>query len=239
MALLELKGLKKVYDQGKIEVPALRGIDLTVEHGEFTTIFGPSGSGKTTLLNMIGCLDKPTDGTILFDGQSLAELDKKELAMIRRFNVGFIFQSYNLIPVLTAYENVEFAIRLVNKYDKQEIRDRVLHILKAVGLEGLENRKPNELSGGQKQRVAIARALVKEPKLVLADEPSANLDSKTSEEVLAVMAKMNQELGTTFIFSTHDPLVMDYARRLIEIRDGLIAKDQRREEDAVLNEVGL
>jgi putative ABC transport system ATP-binding protein len=229
MALLELKGLKKVYDQGKIEVPALRGIDLTVEHGEFTTIFGPSGSGKTTLLNMIGCLDKPTDGTILFDGQSLAELDKKELAMIRRFNVGFIFQSYNLIPVLTAYEKVEFAIRLVNKYDKQEIRDRVLHILKAVGLEGLENRKPNELSGGQKQRVAIARALVKEPKLVLADEPSANLDSKTSEEVLAVMAKMNQELGTTFIFSTHDPLVMDYARRLIEIRDGLIAKDQRRE----------
>jgi putative ABC transport system ATP-binding protein len=229
MALLELKGLKKVYDQGKIEVPALRGIDLTVEHGEFTTIFGPSGSGKTTLLNMIGCLDKPTTGTILFDGQSLAELDKKELAMIRRFNVGFIFQSYNLIPVLTAYENVEFAIRLVNKYDKQEIRDRVLHILKAVGLEGLENRKPNELSGGQKQRVAIARALVKEPKLVLADEPSANLDSKTSEEVLAVMAKMNQELGTTFIFSTHDPLVMDYARRLIEIRDGLIAKDQRRE----------
>jgi putative ABC transport system ATP-binding protein len=229
MALLELKGLKKVYDQGKIDVPALRGIDLTVEHGEFTTIFGPSGSGKTTLLNMIGCLDKPTDGTILFDGQSLAELDKKELAMIRRFNVGFIFQSYNLIPVLTAYENVEFAIRLVNKYDKQEIRDRVLHILKAVGLEGLENRKPNELSGGQKQRVAIARALVKEPKLVLADEPSANLDSKTSEEVLAVMAKMNQELGTTFIFSTHDPLVMDYARRLIEIRDGLIAKDQRRE----------
>ncbi|NLW56500.1 MAG: ABC transporter ATP-binding protein [Firmicutes bacterium] len=228
MALLELKGLKKIYDQGKIEVPALRGIDLTVEQGEFTTVFGPSGSGKTTLLNMIGCLDTPTAGTILFDGQSLEDLDKKELAMIRRHNVGFIFQSYNLIPVLTAYENVEFAIRLVNKYDKQEIRDRVLHILKAVGLEGLENRKPNELSGGQKQRVAIARALVKEPKLVLADEPSANLDSKTSEEVLAVMAKMNQELGTTFIFSTHDPLVMNYARRLIEIRDGLIAKDQRR-----------
>ncbi len=235
MALLELKGLKKVYDQGKIEVPALRGVDLTVEKGEFTTIFGPSGSGKTTLLNLVGCLDTPTAGTILFDGQSLAELDKKELAMIRRHHIGFIFQSYNLIPVLTAYENVEFAIRLVNKYDKREIRDRVLGILRAVGLEGLENRKPNELSGGQKQRVAIARALVKEPKLVLADEPSANLDSKTSEEVLAVMAKMNRELGTTFIFSTHDPLVMAYACRLIEIRDGLIAKDQRREQDAVLN----
>ena len=235
MALLELKGLKKIYDQGKIEVPALRGIDLMVEQGEFTTVFGPSGSGKTTLLNMIGCLDTPTTGTILFDGQNLEELDKKALAMIRRHNVGFIFQSYNLIPVLTAYENVEFAIRLINNYDKREIRDRVMGILKAVGLEGLENRRPNELSGGQKQRVAIARALVKEPKLVLADEPSANLDSKTSEEVLAVMAKMNRELGTTFIFSTHDPLVMDYARRLIEIRDGLIAKDQRREQDAVLN----
>jgi putative ABC transport system ATP-binding protein len=235
MSLLELKGVRKIYDQGKIEVPALRGIDLTVEQGEFTTIFGPSGSGKTTLLNMIGCLDKPTAGTILFDRQSLEDRDKKALAMIRRHNVGFIFQSYNLIPVLTAYENVEFAIRLVNKYDKREIQERVLRILNAVGLEGLENRKPNELSGGQKQRVAIARALVKEPKLVLADEPSANLDSKTSEEVLAVMAKMNQELGTTFIFSTHDPRVMDYARRLIEIRDGLIAKDQRREPDAVLD----
>ena len=182
MALLEMKDLTKIYDQGKIEVPALRGIDLTVEAGEFTTIFGPSGSGKTTLLNMIGCLDKPTSGTISFDGQKLEDLDKKALAMIRRHNVGFVFQSYNLIPVLTAYENVEFAIRLVDKYDKTEINERVMQILEAVGLEGLEHRKPNELSGGQKQRVAIARALVKEPKLILADEPSANLDSKTSEE---------------------------------------------------------
>jgi putative ABC transport system ATP-binding protein len=228
MALLEMRGLTKFYDQGKIEVPALRGIDLTVEQGEFTTIFGPSGSGKTTLLNLIGCLDRPTAGTIIFDSQDLGGLDKKALAMVRRHYVGFVFQSYNLIPVLTAYENVEFAIRLVNKYDKKEIRDRVLQILDAVGLAGLEDRKPNELSGGQKQRVAIARALVKEPKLILADEPSANLDSKTSEEVLQVMLKMNQELGTTFIFSTHDPRVMEYARRLIEIRDGQVAKDQRR-----------
>ena len=229
MALLELQGVQKIYQQGKIEVPALRGIDLKVETGEFTTIFGPSGSGKTTLLNMIGCLDKPTNGKIRFDGEDLGELDKKGLVMIRRFNVGFIFQSYNLIPVLTAYENVEFAIRLINKHDDRELRERVMKILAAVGLEGLEDRKPNELSGGQKQRVAIARALVKEPKLVLADEPSANLDSKTSEEVLQVMVKMNQELGTTFIFSTHDPRVMDYAYRLIEIRDGLVSKDQRRE----------
>ena len=233
MALLELKGVAKIYQQGKIEVPALRGIDLKVESGEFTTLFGPSGSGKTTLLNLIGCLDRPTAGTILFDGQDLAALSKKELAMIRRKHIGFIFQSYNLIPVLTAYENVEFAIRLVDQHSDRELRDKVMRILAAVGLEGLENRRPNELSGGQKQRVAIARALVKEPKLVLADEPSANLDSKTSDEVLAVMAKMNQELGTTFIFSPHDPLVMDYARRLLEIRDGLISQDRRRDEASV------
>ena len=200
MALLELQGVRKIYQQGKIEVPALRGIDLKVETGEFTTIFGPSGSGKTTLLNMIGCLDKPTMGKIRFDGEDLGELDKKGLAMIRRFNVGFIFQSYNLIPVLTAYENVEFAIRLINKHNERELRERVMKSLAAVGLEGLEDRKPNELSGGQKQRVAIARALVKEPKLVLADEPSANLDSKTSEEVLQVMLQMNQELGTNYLF---------------------------------------
>ena len=228
MALLELKGVKKIYQQGKIEVPALRGIDLIVEKGEFTTVFGPSGSGKTTMLNMIGCLDKPSSGTIIFNGQELGELDKKGLAMLRRHNIGFIFQSYNLIPVLTAYENVEFAVRLVGKHSKRELKDMVMKILADVGLDGLEDRRPNELSGGQKQRVAIARALVKEPKLVLADEPSANLDSKTSEEVLEVMVKMNEELGTTFIFSTHDPQVMDYAHRMLEIRDGLISQDKRR-----------
>ena len=229
MTLLELTGVKKTYRQGQIEVPALRGINLIVEPGEFTTLFGPSGSGKTTLLNLIGCLDQPTSGSIIFAGRELRELDKKALARIRREKIGFVFQSYNLIPVLTAYENVEFAIRLVREHSSQEVRDRVMKSLAAVGLQGLENRKPNELSGGQKQRVAIARAIVKEPKLILADEPTANLDSKTSEEVLEVMVRMNQELGTTFIFSTHDPKVMDYARRLLEIRDGLISQDQRRE----------
>ncbi|MCG8515829.1 MAG: ABC transporter ATP-binding protein [Halanaerobiales bacterium] len=229
MSLLELKGIRKVYHQGKIEVPALRGVDLTIEEGEFTTVFGPSGSGKTTLLNMIGCLDKPSSGVITFAGRELGQLSKKDLAMLRRYNVGFVFQSYNLIPVLTAYENVEFAVRLTTKGREKELRERVMAILAAVGLEGLEARKPNELSGGQKQRVAIARALVKEPKLVLADEPSANLDSQTSTEVLEVMVKMNQELGTTFIFSTHDPQVMDYAGRMIEIRDGQISEDKRRE----------
>ena len=229
MPLLKLKGVKKIYQQGKVEVPALRGVDLEVEEGEFSTIFGPSGSGKTTLLNLVGCLDKPTVGEISFDGGKLDKLSKKELAMIRRHNLGFIFQSYNLIPVLTAYENVEFAIRLVDGKSNKEIREKVINILSAVGLEGMEDRKPNELSGGQKQRVAIARALVKEPKLVLADEPTANLDSKTSEDVLEIMLKMNKQLGTTFLFSTHDPQVMDYARRLIEIRDGMVSRDERRE----------
>jgi putative ABC transport system ATP-binding protein len=235
MKLLSLKNVSKIYNQGKIEVPALRGVNLEIDTGEFTTVFGPSGSGKTTLLNIIGCLDKPTDGIIKFDGNNIADLDKSELAAIRRKNIGFVFQSYNLIPVLTAYENVEFAVKIVDHLTKKEIRERVLKMLSLVGLEGLEDRKPNELSGGQKQRVAIARALVKEPKLVLADEPSANLDSKTSEDVLEIMLKMNKELNTTFLFSTHDPLVMDYAQRKIEIKDGLISKDERREKVDVFN----
>lgn len=234
MSLLELKGVEKIYQQGQIEVRALRGIDLKVEKGEFTTVFGPSGSGKTTLLNMIGCLDKPTRGKIFFDGSELNDMDKKELAMIRRHNIGFIFQSYNLIPVLSAYENVEFAIRLTD-IDEKEMKDKVMDILEAVGLGDMASRRPNELSGGQKQRVAIARALVKEPKLVLADEPTANLDSETSDEVLEIMLKMNEKLNTTFIFSTHDPQVMDYANRLIEIKDGQISKDKKGEDVSVHN----
>ncbi|CCU79915.1 ABC transporter, ATP-binding protein [Halanaerobium saccharolyticum subsp. saccharolyticum DSM 6643] len=229
MSLIKLIGLEKIYQQGKIEVPALRGIDMEIKSGEFTTIFGPSGSGKTTLLNMIGCLDKSTAGEIIFDGHSINDLKNKELAEIRRYNLGFVFQSYNLIPVLTAFENVEFAIRLIDKHSKKERKDKVMSLLEEVGLGDMANRRPNELSGGQKQRVAIARALIKEPKLVLADEPTANLDSETSKEVLELMKEMNQELNTTFIFSTHDPQVMDYARRLIEIKDGKISKDQRRD----------
>ncbi|MGP3778299.1 ABC transporter ATP-binding protein [Halanaerobium saccharolyticum] len=229
MSLIKLTGLEKIYQQGKIEVPALRGIDMEIESGEFTTIFGPSGSGKTTLLNMIGCLDKSTAGEIVFDGHSINDLNSKELAEVRRYNLGFVFQSYNLIPVLTAFENVEFAIRLIDKHSKKERRDKVMSLLEEVGLGDMADRRPNELSGGQKQRVAIARALIKEPKLVLADEPTANLDSETSKEVLELMKEMNEELNTTFIFSTHDPQVMDYARRLIEIKDGKISKDQRRD----------
>jgi len=227
MPLLELKKVKKIYQQGKIEVPALRGIDLTVEEGEFTTIFGPSGSGKTTLLNMIGCLDTPTEGNIHLNGSKISDLSKKELAMTRRYNIGFIFQSYNLIPVLTAFENVEFAIRLIGNLSEKEMREKVLNMLKEVGLEGKENRRPGELSGGEKQRVAIARALVKKPKIILADEPTANLDSETAQDVIKIMIKMNEELGTTFIFSTHDPQVMEKARRFINLKDGTISSDKR------------
>ncbi|NLB35268.1 MAG: ABC transporter ATP-binding protein [Elusimicrobia bacterium] len=228
MLLLELDGIKKIYRQGAREVHALRGVDLKVEKGEFTTIFGPSGSGKTTLLNMVGCLDTPTEGKLIFEGRELDLLKGKDLAAIRRKNIGFIFQSYNLIPVLTAYENVEFALRLAEEGKKDsELSERVMEILTAVGLEGLENRKPDQLSGGQNQRVAIARALVKKPGIVLADEPTANLDSKTGEEVLEVMLSMNEKLDTTFIFSTHDPAIMEYAKRRIEIKDGLISGDIR------------
>ncbi len=233
MSLLELKGVKKIYQQGKIEVPALRGVDLKVEQGEFSTIFGPSGSGKTTLLNMIGCLDTPTEGEIRLNGNKVSDLSRKALAMTRRFNIGFVFQSYNLIPVLTAYENVEFAIRLIDHTSDLQIKEKVLKILDEVGLKGLENRRPNELSGGEKQRVAIARALVKEPKLVLADEPTANLDSKNAADVVKIMVKMNKELGTTFIFSTHDPMVMEYAHRYINLKDGMISADKRKEAKGV------
>ncbi|MBF8436072.1 ABC transporter ATP-binding protein [Halanaerobiaceae bacterium Z-7014] len=228
MPLINLKNVKKIYQQGEIEVPALRGIDLEIEAAEFSTVFGPSGSGKTTLLNLIGALDKPTTGQIKINGSTINEMDKNGLATLRRNHIGFIFQSYNLIPVLSAYENVEFALRISKGGKDQGDSEKVESILDKVGLGDMLTRKPNELSGGQKQRVAIARALVKEPKLVLADEPTANLDSKTSQEVLDLMLKMNQELDTTFIFSTHDPLVMEYADRLLEIKDGNISKDERR-----------
>ena len=229
MALLELAEVKKIYQQGEITVEALRGIDLLVERGEFTTIFGPSGSGKTTLLNLLGALDKPSSGQVVINQQSINEMNKNELAMLRRNEIGFIFQSYNLIPVLTAYENVEFALKIAEGKQGKDIKKRVSNILKQVGLGEMLDRRPNELSGGQKQRVAIARALVKEPNLVLADEPTANLDSETSKEVLEIMVKMNQELNTTFVFSTHDPMVMEYANRLLEIRDGQISREERRE----------
>lgn len=228
MSLLTMKHVEKVYGQGDLQVHALQGVDLTINQGEFTTIFGPSGSGKTTLLNLIGALDRPTSGSVVFLDKPIGGMNRHEQAVHRRVNVGFIFQSYNLIPVLTAYENVEFALKITGLKDSRKIRSQVSELLDRVGLGDLMHRRPNQLSGGQKQRVAVARALVKHPKLVLADEPTANLDTKTSKEVIEVMLHMNRELETTFIFSTHDPMVMEYARRLVEIRDGNISQDTVR-----------
>ncbi len=228
MVLVKLDSVKKIYQDGEISVKALQGIDLEIAEGEFTTVYGPSGSGKTTMLNLVGALDKPSEGTVRINGSTINELDRNGLALLRRNNIGFIFQSYNLIPVLTAYENVEFALKISNGNQGNHSREKSIQILEQVGLGDMLDRRPNELSGGQKQRVAIARALVKEPRLVLADEPTANLDSQTSKEVLEIMLEMNQKLKTTFIFSTHDPMVMEYAGRLLEIRDGRITREERR-----------
>lgn len=229
MPLVKLESVNKTYAQGTLKVCAVDDVDLQINKGEFTAIAGPSGSGKTTLLNLIGCLDTPTSGSILLDGLDLSKLDRNQLADIRRLKIGFIFQSYNLIPVLTAMENVEFALTLASRDSgrKKDVRNRVMNILAQVGLKGMENRRPRELSGGQQQRVAIARALVKEPAMILADEPTANLDSDTGKSVLELMEKMNQQHGTTFIFSTHDDMVMSFSRRLITLHDGRIDTDER------------
>ncbi len=228
MPLIEARGLTREYSHGRMTVPALRGVDLDVEAGEFTAVAGPSGSGKTTLLNLIGCLDRPTRGRLVIDGDDVAGYTPSVLAGLRREKIGFVFQTYNLVPVLTAYENVELPLVLLGRHTRIEIRDRVMSMLSEVGLAGLENRRPMDLSGGQQQRVAIARALVKQPSLVLADEPTANLDSENSQAILALMKTMNETRGATYLFSSHDPLVIGYARRLVQMRDGRIVLDERR-----------
>jgi putative ABC transport system ATP-binding protein len=225
--LLRVEELKKDYKVGETIVHALRGVSTTVEKGEFTAIAGPSGSGKSTLLNLIGCLDKPTSGKVFINDEDISRYSKKELANIRRINIGFIFQTFNLIPVLTAFENVAFPLSLLGR-DESGIKEDVNQMLSDVGLGGMENRYPRELSGGQQQRVAVARALVKEPAIVLADEPTANLDSNTGSEILDLMRELNENKGATFIFSTHDPMVMDRARRLINLHDGQIDSDERK-----------
>jgi putative ABC transport system ATP-binding protein len=227
MKTVETKALYKDYGVNGIVVHALRGVDVTFDKGEFTAIVGPSGSGKSTLLHLIGCLDTPSKGDIYIDTVNTSELSKNNLAMIRRQKIGFIFQAYNLIPVLTAVENVSFPLTLLGE-SSSVIKEKSYYALKQVGLEGMENRKPKELSGGQQQRIAIARALVKKPKLILADEPTANLDSKTGAEILELMLKLNEDEKTTFIFSTHDKMVMDYATRLIYIRDGNIVQEEKK-----------
>jgi putative ABC transport system ATP-binding protein len=228
MPAVKLDNVVKSYKVGKVEVPALRGISFSIEKGEFTAIAGPSGSGKSTLLNLFGCLDKPTSGTVFVEERNIMRLSSDELAGVRNRHIGFIFQSFNLIPVLTAFENVEFPLILLKEQSASQRKNKVMSMLKSLGIEELAGRKPAEMSGGQQQRVAIARALVKNPDYVLADEPTANLDTKTGHEILDLMLKINEAIKTTFIFSTHDPKVMEMAHRLIKIRDGQIEDDSRQ-----------
>ncbi|TVQ28255.1 MAG: ABC transporter ATP-binding protein [Spirochaetaceae bacterium] len=225
--MITAQGVHKHYVDGETEVHALRGVDLTIDAGEFISIAGPSGSGKSTLLNLIGCLDSADEGEISINGTKVAGQKVAALVELRRQNIGFVFQSFNLIPVLTAYENVAMALSLLGTPDA-EIRERVMSLLRDVGLEGMEHRRPSRLSGGQQQRVAVARALIKDPAIVLADEPTANLDSETGEQLLKLMKDMNRSRGTTFVFSTHDQMVMDYADRLCRLHDGEITHDERR-----------
>jgi len=224
---VEVESVSKIYPQGETEVRALNSLSLAVQPGEFTAICGPSGSGKTTLLNLMGALDKPTSGEVRVDGQRLAELGRRDLSHLRRDRIGFVFQAYNLIPVLTAYENAEMVLRLQGT-EESDRRDRVMAVLADVGLSGLEDRRPNQLSGGQQQRVAIARAIASAPAVVLADEPTANVDSDTADRLLEIMEKLNRERGETFVFSTHDPRVLERARRVVRIVDGQIEDDQTR-----------
>lgn len=227
-AALHLEKVTKIYRKGDNEVRALDGIDLDIAQGEFLTVVGPSGSGKTTFLNIVGCLDSPTGGRIVYDGTDLGGLDEKAMSAYRRDRISFVFQSYNLIPVLTVRENVELPLLIERKLDAREIRRRAEEMIAAVGLSGKESRYPRELSGGQEQRVAIARALVKRPLVILADEPTANLDSHTAEEIVELMRRINAERGSTFVFSTHDKLVMDHARRIVTIKDGRVTTDERK-----------
>jgi len=227
-AILQLEKVTKTYKKGDNEVHALGGVDLSIESGEFLAIVGPSGSGKTTLLNIVGCLDSPTSGRVLYDGKPLGGMKEDQLSAYRKKHISFIFQSYNLIPVLTVRENVELPLVIERKLSKAETRARADKVIAEVGLAGLEERYPRELSGGQEQRVAIARALVKDPYIVLADEPTANLDSVMAEEIVDIMRGINRTSNATFIFSTHDTLVQKHARRIVTIRDGIVHSDERK-----------
>ncbi len=228
MNIIEIKNLKKTYNDSEVEVHAVNGVNLSIAEGEFAAIVGPSGSGKTTLLNMLGGLDDPSGGNILIDETELSHLSSSELINFRMRNIGFVFQSYNLIPVLTAKENVEFIMQLQGK-PKKDREERTYQLLEAVGLKGREKSRPGKLSGGQQQRVAVARALASKPKFVLADEPTANLDSKSTENLLDIMEELNKKEKITFIFSTHDQRVVNKARRVITLEDGKVISDIRKD----------
>jgi putative ABC transport system ATP-binding protein len=225
MALIELKSVHKIYPLGNQEVVAVNDFSLNIEAGEFCVLAGPSGSGKTTLLNMIGCLDQPSSGEVWLDGLNMTRASTKALSEIRLSKIGFIFQSYNLIPVLTAAENAEFTLMLQG-VEKKQRRLQIQQLFAELGLAGLEGRKPSDLSGGQQQRVAIARAMASSPAVILADEPTASLDSQASEELLALMKKLNEEQGATFVFSSHDPLVIGHAKRVVRLLDGHLELDE-------------
>ncbi len=223
--IIEIKDLKKIYNDSEVPVHALNGVDLTFDQGEFAAVVGPSGSGKTTLLNLMGGLDEPSEGSIQIDGVNIGELSSRKLINFRLNNIGFVFQSYNLIPVLTAYENVEFIMSLQG-YSKEKRRKRTMELLESVGLGDRVNSRPAKLSGGQQQRVAVARALASKPKFILADEPTANLDSQSTSNLLDIMEKLNREENITFIFSTHDQRVVNKARRVIQVEDGKVISDE-------------
>lgn len=227
MSIIKIKDLTKIYNASQVPVNAVNGISLEFEQGEFAAIVGPSGSGKTTLLNMLGGLDDPTSGSISIDSQSINKLSANERIKFRLQNIGFIFQAYNLIPVLTARENIEFIMEL-QKVPKAQREQRSMELLEAVGIPDKANIRPRQLSGGQQQRVAVARALASKPKFILADEPTANLDSKSTEVLLDIMEKLNREENITFIFSTHDARVVKKARRVITIEDGQVKSDERK-----------
>lgn len=227
MALIEARSITKIYRTGELDVAALRGVSLSIDEREFVAFVGPSGSGKSTLLNMVGCLDHPSEGELTVMGTQVAQLDRTQAAAFRGEHLGFVFQEFNLVPVLSAYENVEYPLLMVRNWPPDKRRAQVMKLLDAVGMADQAHKRPDQLSGGQKQRVAVARALVSEPQLVLADEPTANLDHDTAHKVIALMKQMRDDFGTTFVFSTHDPKIMDAAERTFMLEDGRLVKEHQ------------
>lgn len=226
MEVAKLTDVTRKYKIGEVETIALKGVSLTVESGEFTALVGPSGSGKTTLLQLIGCLDQPSSGKIIINGHEATNLNRNKRADLRKEDIGFVFQFFALIPTLTAFENVEMPL-LLNGNNAAERKQRVMQLLEAIDMTDRAHHRPDQMSGGQQQRVAVARALASHPKIILADEPTANLDTENGEQVMEIMKKLNEETGVTFVFATHDPRVIKYAKRVVTLHDGLIAKDSK------------
>ncbi len=233
MSIIKLNNLTKIYNKTQVPVHAVNGIDLEIKKGEFVAIVGPSGCGKTTLMNMIGGLEEPTSGDVVVNGTDMSKLSSNKLIKFRLDNIGFVFQSYNLIPVLTAKENVEF-IMMLQKWKKEQMNERTISLLESVGLGDKINRRPNQMSGGEQQRVAVARALASKPQFVLADEPTANLDSHATSQLLDIMKKLNEDENITFIFATHDQRVVEKARRIITLEDGKVVADETKKQTQVL-----